>query len=303
MIKLSEFKKNSSSLFDDLKRTTEDFNKKTKTYDDSENATYWKPSVDKTGNGGATIRFLPALPGDDSIIRYWSHSVKVGSDKAAKYYIENCPTTLGNDHKCPVCEHNKMLWDSGDDKDKALASARKRKLNFVSNIYVITDKLNPDNEGKVFRFRYGKKIFDMLDTKMHPPVNEFNPKLTKKPVNPFDPWKGATFFLNITKQGDFWNYDTSEFDSQEGPFLDDKELEAVLNQVYLLKPLIAPERFGSYEELLPKFNRVIGSTGPSKSAAEVVSAASKRPTVTKETVVDEADDVEALIAKLKSEED
>ena len=148
----------------------------------------WQPEVDKTGNGYAVIRFLPAPPNEDlPWVRIFTH----GFQAKGGWYIENCPTTIGQ--KCPVCEANNELWNSGNDDDKNIARDRKRKLSYSSNIYVVSDPSNPSAEGKVFLFKYGKSIFDLISAKMNPEFPD------EQPINPFDFWTGANFKMKIRK--------------------------------------------------------------------------------------------------------
>ena len=180
----------------------------------------WKPEVDKAGNGYAVIRFLPAPDGEDlPWAQVWSHAFQ----GPGGWYIENSLTTLGK--KDPVSDLNRELWNSGIDADKETARKQKRKLNYYSNIYVVKDSANPENEGRVFLYRYGKKIFDKIMESMQPAFED------EEPVNPFDLWKGADFKLKITNVAGYWNYDKSEFDrpSTMGGFEDDR-LEQIWKQ-------------------------------------------------------------------------
>ena len=200
----------------------------------------WKPTVDKAGNGYAVIRFLPAPEGEDlPWVRYWDHGFKGPS---GKWYIENSLTSIGQQD--PVSEMNTQLWNSGIESDKQIARERKRRLHYVSNILVISDSASPENEGKVFLYKYGKKIFDKINDLMNPEFED------ESPVNPFDFWKGADFKLKITRVAGFWNYDKSEFaePSTLGGF-NDKELEALWNEEHSLAAFTADDQFKSYEDL------------------------------------------------------
>ena len=212
---------------------------------------FWKAEVDKTGNGYAVIRFLPAPPNEDlPWVRVFSH----GFQSKGGWYIENCPTTIGQ--KCPVCEANNELWNSGNEDDKGIARDRKRKLSYISNIMVIDDPANPANNGKVFLFRYGKKIFDKINDKMNPQYKD------EDAVNVFDFWQGANFKLKIRNVEGYTNYDKSEF-SACSPLLDgnDKQLEALWRTEHALQEFVKPDQFKPYGELKTKFQSVInGST-------------------------------------------
>ena len=212
----------------------------------------WKPEVDKAGNGYAVIRFLPAPNGEDlPWAQVWTHAFQ----GPGGWYIENSLTTLGK--KDPVSDLNRELWNSGGEGSPQRAQARnqKRKLNYYSNIYVVKDSANPSNEGKVFLYRYGKKIFDKVMESMQPAFED------ETPVNPFDLWKGADFKLKITKVAGFWNYDKSEFDAPAvlGE-LSDKELEGIWQQEHSLSAYTADDQFKSYEELKERLDRTLKST-------------------------------------------
>jgi len=211
----------------------------------------WKPEVDKSGNGFAVIRFLPEPNGEDlPFVRMFDH----GFQGPGGWYIENSLTTLGQ--KDPVGEYNTTLWNNGTDAGKEQARKQKRRLKYFSNIYVVKDPANPANEGKVFLFQYGKKIWDKLNEAMNPEFED------ETPMNPFDFWEGADFKLKIRNVEGYRNYDKSEFDSQS-PLLagDDDELEKVYNQMYSLQEFVDPKNFKSYDELKAKLDRVLGLGG------------------------------------------
>lgn len=216
--------------------------------DKSNDDRYWYPNVDKAGNGYAVIRFLPA-PGDEDVpfVRLFSHGFK---GPTGSWYIENSLTTIGKND--PVGEYNTQLWNSGLESDKEIARKQKRKLTFISNIYVITDQNNPENEGKVFLFKYGKKIFDKLNEAMNPQFAD------EAPMNPFDLWDGANFKLKIRNVEGYRNYDKSEFASSGPLSEDDDEMEKIWKQAHSLQELIAPNQFKSYDELKAKLNKVLG---------------------------------------------
>jgi hypothetical protein len=213
---------------------------------------FWYPNVDKAGNGYAVIRFLPA-PGDEDVpfIRMFNHGFK---GPTGSWLIENCLTTRG--HKCPVCEANSELWNSGIEADKDIVRQRKRKLTFISNILVITDQQNPENEGKVFLFKYGKKLFDKLNDAMNPQFPG------DKPMNPFDLWDGANFKLKIRNVDGYRNYDKSEFAGSGPLFGDDEDMEKTWKQCYSLQEFLTPENFKTYEEMKDKFVKVLGIGTP-----------------------------------------
>ena len=207
----------------------------------------WKPEMDKTGNGFAVIRFLPAPEGEDVP---WAKLYTHAFQGPGGWYIENSLTTLGQ--KDPVSEHNRELWNSGSEKDKETVRKQKRKLSYYSNIYVVKDPANPANEGKVFLFKYGKKIFDKIMEAMQPEFED------ETPINPFDFWQGANFKLKLVKKDGYWNYDKSEFD-RVAPLLDDDDaLEAVWKKQYSLTAVTAPDQFKSYEDLEKRLKYVLG---------------------------------------------
>ena len=207
----------------------------------------WKPEMDKTGNGYAVIRFLPAPEGEElPWVKLYTHAFQ----GPGGWYIENSLTTLGQ--KDPVSEHNRELWNSGSEKDKETVRKQKRKLSYYSNIYVVKDPANPQNEGKVFLFKYGKKIFDKIMEAMQPEFED------ETPINPFDFWQGANFKLKLVKKDGYWNYDKSEFDRVSPLLSDDDALEAVWKKEYSLSAVTAPDQFKSYEDLEKRLKYVLG---------------------------------------------
>ena len=213
----------------------------------------WKPELDKSGNGYAVIRFLPAPDGEEMPwAKIWSHAFK---GPGGQWYIENSLTTLGKDD--PVGEMNRELWNSGRDSDKEIARAQKRKLSYYSNIYVVSDPAHPENEGRVFLYKFGKKIFDKLVEAMQPAFAD------ETPLDPFNFWKGADFKLKIRKVDGYWNYDKSEFAAPGtlGDFDDDK-LESIWKQGYSLAEFEDPKNFKSYEQLKARLDLVLGRTAP-----------------------------------------
>lgn len=216
----------------------------------SDDDRFWKPEVDKAGNGFAVIRFLPSPQGEDSeFIRIWDH----GFQGPGGWYIEKSLTTLGKED--PVSEYNKQLWDSGIEANKEIVRKQKRRLSYISNVYVVKDTAHPENEGKVLLYKYGKKIFEKLNAAMNPEFED------EKPMNPFDLWEGANFKLKIRNYEGYRNYDKSEFDEQ-GPLLDDDDaLEKVWKSEHKLQPFLDPSNFKSYDELKQKLNKVLGLGG------------------------------------------
>ena len=207
----------------------------------------WKPEVDTSGSGYAVVRFLPEPEGEDlPWAQVWSHAFQ----GPGGWYIENSLTTLGQ--KDPVGELNRTLWNSGIDADKEIARKQKRKLSYYSNIYVVKDPLHPDNEGKVFLYKYGKKIHDKIVSAMQPQFED------EEPINPFDLWKGADFKIKIQTIGGYWNYDKSEFASASilGSY-DDEKLEEIWKQQYSLKEFTDSSNFKSYEKLEERLNMVL----------------------------------------------
>ena len=213
----------------------------------------WKPEMDKTGNGYAVIRFLPAPDGEELP---WAKLYTHAFQGPGGWYIENSLTTIGQ--KDPVSEHNRELWNSGNDKDKETVRKQKRKLSYYSNIYVVKDPANPQNEGRVFLFKYGKKIFDKIMEAMQPEFED------ETPINPFDFWQGANFKLKLVKKDGYWNYDKSEFDRVEPLLDDDDALEAVWKKQYSLAAVVAPDQFKSYEQLETRLKMVLGQKTASR---------------------------------------
>jgi hypothetical protein len=244
----SNLKKQSSlgSLTAKLQKEVEKLNSSASNTDDR----IWKPEVDKTGNGYAVIRFLPAPDGEEIP---WAKMYNHAFQGTGGWLIDNCLTSVGG--KCPICEANSLLWNSGSDANKEIARGRKRKLSYYSNIYVIKDPANPDNEGKVFLFKYGKKIFDKIQEAMSPEFED------EEALNPFDFWQGADFKLKIKKVAGYWNYDSSEF-ARPSALLDgdDDALEALWKKQYSLTEITAADKFKSYEQLKDRLEVVLGKS-------------------------------------------
>ena len=250
--------------FKDLKKNSSDFSKlqseleKQNKSNDYKDDRMWRPILDAASNGYAVIRFLPAVQGEDiPWVKTYQHAFR----GKGGWFINNCPTTLGQ--KCPVCEGNNELWNSGTESDKNIARDRKRKLTYTSNILIVEDPATPQNKGKVFLFKYGKKIFDKIQEQMNP---EFADEST---VNPFDFWKGANFKLKIRKVEGYVNYDKSEFSAASAVFDgDDAKIEALWNSQYPLKPFVDPKEFKSYAELKVKLVDALGGDLRSEAGEE-----------------------------------
>ena len=263
----------------------------------------WKPEVDKAGNGYAVIRFLPAVDGEDMP---WAKLYTHAFQGSGGWYIENSLTTLGS--KDPVSEYNSQLWNSGIDADKEVARKQKRKLSYYSNIYVVKDPANPDNEGKVFLFRYGKKIFDKLTASMQPEFED------EEAINPFDFWQGANFKLKAKNVAGYRNYDSSEF-AAPSPLLDDDDaMESLWKKQYSLAELVAADQFKSYEDLKKRLGYVLGNAAPRQDAevedeveiiqrerAEQVVTAATESTSAPVTAAAEEDDTLSYFARLAEE--
>ena len=220
----------------------------------------WKPQVDKSGNGYAVLRFLPAIEGEEMPwVRVWNHAFQ---GPTGQWYIENSLTTLNQ--KDPVSEYNSQLWNSGVESDKEIARKQKRKLQYFANVYVVEDTMNPENTGKVMLYRFGKKIFDKLMEAMQPEFAD------ETPINPFDMWEGANFKLKLRKVDGYWNYDKSEFESPSQLKQTDEELEAIYKKEYSLAEFLAPSNFKSYDELKTRLDAVLSGTVATKTAAAMV---------------------------------
>ena len=294
----AELKKKSSSNFQFLQKELEKSSSNSNADD-----RFWKPEVDASGNGYAVIRFLPAPDGETvPWAKLYSHAFQ----GPGGWYIENSLTTLGE--KDPVGEVNRRLWNSGEDADKDTARKQKRKLSYYSNIYVVKDPKNPENEGKVFLYKYGKKIHDKILAAMQPEFQD------ETPVNVFDLWEGANFKLKIKKVAGFWNYDSSEFDSVSALSSDDTELEATWKSEHSLEAFTAADQYKSYEDLEKRLQLVLGSapraTVPSVDSEEYEPVAAAPQSsfrqqmsapVKKEAVVED-DDALSYFASLASDD-
>jgi hypothetical protein len=289
--------KRQSGNLDKLSAAIQTLNASSESSDSRDN--YWKAEVDKSGNGMATIRFLPASEkdGEDELpwVKVFSHGFQ---GPGGQWLIDNCLTT--KNQQCPICEHNSTLWNSGIEANKEVVRKQKRKLSYISNIYVVSDPKNPENEGKVFLFKYGKKIFDKITEAMSPEFAD------ETPINPFDMWKGANFKLKIRKVEGYQNYDKSEFESA-APLLDDDDgLEKVWKQEYCLKDLVGDSEFKSFDQLKSRLDKVLGLNGETVSAkttVEQMKSLPKKPVVDESQVMPEIEDDDmAYFSKLADED-
>ena len=250
---LKRSKSNLDTLVSELAKVAEP--QKQQSYQDDR---FWKPELDKTGNGYAVFRFLPAVQDEDlPWARLWSHAFQ----GPGGWLIENSLTTLNK--KCPISEANTLLWNSGVEADKEIARKRKRKLSYYANILIVSDSKHPENEGQVKLYRFGKKIFDKITEAMKPEFED------ETPINPFDFWEGANFKLKIRKVDGYWNYDKSEFEGPSAVFDNDEAIEELWNKQFPLKPFLAPENFKSYDELKAKLDRVLSGVRNTGTAEDV----------------------------------
>ena len=290
--------KKSSSNFDaitkalETKMTPENQQSNNKYQDDR----LWKPELDKTGNGYAVLRFLPASNGEEMPWqRVWTHAFQ---DKGG-WFIENSLTTLNQ--KDPVSEENTRLWNTGIDSDKDIARKRKRKLSYYANIYVVSDPKHPENEGQVKLYKFGKKIFDKITEAMQPAFED------EQAINPFDFWKGANFKLKIRKVDGYWNYDKSEFEGVTPLKESDDDIKAIWEKQYPLKPFVDPSNFKTYDELKEKLNRVITGTQSTATVDSVdlppqTTTAVEMPKVSSSTPASDEDDTLDYFSKLADED-
>tara|TARA_B100000579_G_scaffold190613_1_gene155666 strand:- start:28186 stop:29061 length:876 start_codon:yes stop_codon:yes gene_type:complete len=288
----STLKKRSGSSLENLVKEAEKLNKQGPGADER----FWKPELDKSGNGYAVIRFLPAPDGEDlPWAKVYSHAFQ----GPGGWYIENSLTTVNK--KDPVGEVNRKLWNSGIDSDKDIARKQKRKLSYYTNIQVVRDPAHPENEGKVFLYKFGKKIYDKITAAMQPEFED------ETPINPFDLWEGANFKLKICKVAGFWNYDKSEFDSVSALDTDDSKLEAIWKEEHSLTAFTNEDQFKTYEELQTRLNEVLGTN--KRAAVATVDdeeyepvAAVAAATPTPATKSDSSDDQLSYFARLAEEE-
>jgi len=248
MVDFSQLRKNSGKS--SLEKLTAELTKLSSggQADNKKDERMWYPAVDKAGNGYAVIRFLPPPAGEDlPFVRVFEHGFQ---GPTGSWYIENSLTTIGKQD--PVSEYNSALWNTGLDSDKEIARKQKRKLTYMSNVFVITDQQNPENEGKVFLFKYGKKIFDKLNEAMNPEFAD------EDAMNPFDLWEGANFKLKIRNVEGYRNYDKSEFAKPAPLDADDSVMETIWKKEHSLSDFIDPSKFKSYDELKAKMHKVLG---------------------------------------------
>ena len=256
---------------------------------------FWRPEVDKAGNGMATIRFLPApaVDGDDSLpwVKIFSH----GFQGPGGWLIDNCLTT--KNQQCPVCEHNSTLWNSGIEANKDVVRKQKRKLNYITNVYIVSDPKHPENEGQIKLFKFGKKIFDKISEAMNPQFAD------EEAINPFDMWKGANFKLKIRKVEGYQNYDKSEFESSSALLNDDDELEKIWKSEFSLAEMTGEKEFKTYDVLKQRLDKVLGLNGEApkttveQTKAKTFDAPKKEP-----ALVSEDDDDLSYFSKLAEED-
>ena len=261
----SSLKKNSQKFLESIKQESEKISSKQSFTDPR----FWEPEVDpKTGNGSAIIRFLPPCEGEDvPWVRVFRHSFQ---GPTSRWFIENCPTTVGRE--CPVCAENNKLWESGIESNKDIVRKRKRQLGYIANILVISDPNRKENEGKVFLFKFGKKIFDKINNMLFP---EFADETSR---NPFDFWEGCNFRLKIRKVEGYRNYDKSLFDDPSVLRDDEQELMAIYQSLTPLKEFISDDQFKSYEELATLYTRVWNSsTVPNTAEDEELEEEDEKP--------------------------
>ena len=253
----------------------------------------WKPVMDKTGNGFAIIRFLPA-PKDEELpwVKLWNHAFQ---GPTGQWYIENSLTTISQND--PVSELNSKFWNSGVESDKEIARRQKRKLQYYSNIYVVKDSANPENEGKVFLYRYGKKIFDKVMETMQPAFED------ETPINPFDFWEGANFKLKLRKVDGYWNYDKSEFEKPSALAEDDEKLEEIWGKQYSLSEFTAPSNFKSYDELQTRLNTVLSGTTKVGNVTDMQTGSAFDDSPSTSTVVDTKEEPAPTVSVSNTEDD
>lgn len=291
----NSFQQMKATRQDQLDRIYKELNKinSPSSFSDSTEELFWQPSVDKAGNGYAVIRFLPGLIDEEvAFVRVWTHGFK---GPTGNWYIENSRTTIGEND--PVSDYNSKLWNSGSEKDKEIARTQKRRLHFVSNILVVKDPANPENEGKVFLYKYGKKLFNKLNDLMHPQFDD------ETPINPFDMWTGANLKLKIRKVEGYRNYDKSEFETSSIISQDEGVMEKIFNSQHSLKQFIDPSKFKSYEDLQKKFDRVMGNmTTVGSPVSNTAKPVAKKPDYFDESDTD-SEDFDKFFEKINSEED
>ena len=265
----ADLKRNRKLSLDSLINEAEKINKPQTASDDDR---FWRAEVDKSGNGYAVVRFLPPVEGEELP---WVKTFNHGFQGPGGWYIENSLTTLN--HKDPVSEYNTSLWNSGIEANKDIARKQKRRLTYFANIYIVKDPTNPQNEGQLRLFKFGKRIFDKINDQMNPSFED------ESPVNPFDFWEGANFKLKIRKVEGFTNYDKSEFDNSAPLFDDDEKMEELWAKQYPLQEFVDPAQFKTYDELKEKLNRVLGLTAEASGVKhQIATGTSPVPTATAE---------------------
>ena len=292
----ANLKRNRSSIGDLVAAATPETKSDKKSYKDDRQ---WKPTVDKAGNGYAVVRFLPGLDGNVPFVRYWDHGFK---GPTGQWYIERSLTSIGQQD--PVSEMNSELWATETDDNRAIVRERKRRLHYVANIIVESDPSNPENEGKVFLYTFGKKIFDKIMDMMQPQFQD------EEPVNPFDFWEGASFKLKIRNVEGYRNYDKSEFASPTPLSEDEAELESVYDKLYDLNEFTDPVSYKTYDELKTRLQMVLGEvpraqipTVQAVALEEVRDPAPMRSSAAPEPRVSEGDeDTMSFFAKLANED-
>lgn len=297
MSSFSNLKRSSGSSLEKLSKAVESMNSSNYNSDDDK---YWKCELDKSSNGYAVIRFLPSPSADEGDglpwVKYYDH----GFQGPGGWYIEKSLTSINE--KDPLSEYNSELWATGIEANKEIARKQKRRLHYVSNIYIIKDPKNPENEGQVKLFRYGKKIFEKITQAMNPQFED------DTPIDPFDFWKGANFKLKIRKVDGYQNYDLSEFDSSAALFDDDDKMEAIWKKEYSLKEILDKKNFKTYDELKTRLDRVLGVTSPTVSRSNTFEAVKAQRIENKEKeiesafVSDESDDDLDYFSKLLEDE-
>lgn len=266
---MAKYKFDWDGLKDNIKK--EETQKK-KTFE--KDTRFWRHTADENGKAAAIIRFLPDKEGNP-FAKFYSHSFEYMVDGQKKYWIRNCINTFGYDKECPICKKNMEYWNSAFEQDKKLASQRKRKLNYISNILVVKNPANPEDEGKVFLYQYGQKIFDKMKQLMFPTEEDLLDDDFKSFV-PFDLEEGAEFLLKVKKQGDFPNYDDSKFSGQK-PLGNAKEIDRIMDMTYGLDEFMAADKFPTNEDTIKALGVVLG--------IEV-------PKIKKEQIEDEPDDLD-----------
>jgi hypothetical protein len=264
--------------------------------DRSNDDRFWYPNRDKAGNGYAVIRFLPSLNETGTPwVRYWEHAFK---GPTGQWYIEKSLTSIGQQD--PIAELNGKMWNSGIESDKAVVRQRKRNLRYVTNALIISDPANPENEGKVKLFRFGKKIFDKIMDVMQPKFPD------ETPINPFDMWEGADFVIKVRTVENYPNFDTSSFKSSKALFDgNDEKLEEIYNKQYDLNEWIDPKNYKSYDELKTRLNLVLGETAPRTTKQEIsIDKREEPPTMaTAESIsIEDDDDTVSYFARIANQD-